>query len=62
MMTARDRMIDPSERVIANPASLCWHTNRAALRATAISAPNFCACARPRAASAWPEMPVGKPR
>jgi hypothetical protein len=27
-----------------------------------ISAPNFCACTNARPASAWPEMPVGKPR
>ena len=28
----------------------------------AISAPNFCAWLKARPASAWPEMPVGKPR
>jgi hypothetical protein len=25
-------------------------------------APNFCAWLKPRPASAWPEMPVGKPK
>ena len=37
-------------------------SSRATSSGMAISAPNFCAWVNARPASAWPEMPVGKPR
>ena len=57
----------PAGRRSASSAKLAVGL-RACSRATApaagisISAPNFCACTKARPASAWPEMPVGKPR
>ena len=58
--TARAATRRPSSRRMRNGSSS--QSRPAAGRDTASRAPNFCACAQARPASACPEMPVGKPR
>ncbi len=53
--------VAPSASFSAERRSIAFEA-ASTLREIASRAPNFCACTWARPASAWPEMPVGKPR
>jgi hypothetical protein len=54
--------LTPSLTVIAKLPSRREQSSDFTSPGITISVPNFCACTKARAVSAWPEMPVGKPK
>ena len=58
--TTRACTTRPSTRMRRGPSPP--HSRRETSNGMAISAPNFCAWVKARAASATPEMPAGKPK